>query len=444
MRTGEKPWAGSKLSLRSCSHSSANPRRSPRLRFRSSSATRLPPRRNASTSACWKKLPRARTGFWPGLPPPNRRSRSRRDRFLSILAGSRPLGAVSHDGAGDSGGVRRRGADVRAMIPDGHSKQKGSPMKQFLACVLAVFTGTAAAQSFPSKPIRILVPSPAGSSPDIRARQIGAKLSESLGQPVIVENRPGANGLIAARETARAAPDGHTLFLALINNAIGDALKPDPCCRLNQELMPVSRFTMTPLVMVVNPSLNAQSVKEFVELARARPGALTYASGGTGSISQLVGEWIKSEAGIKVLEVPYKGVNAEIPDLLAGVVMAAYVVPQVIVTHVNAGKLRALAVAGPSRLATFPAVPTTAEAGLPGVEAIVWNGIFAPAGTPPPVIQILHHELVRAYNAPDVKSQVLATGSELAGDTPEEFAAFVRSESAKWSKVIRDANIKPD
>src|SRR5467141_793986 len=218
-------------------------------------------------------------------------------------------------------------------------------MKQILACVLAAFAATAAAQSFPSKPIRILVPSPAGSSPDIRARQIGAKLSESLGQVVIVENRPGANGLIAARETVRAAPDGHTLFLALINNAIGDALNPDPCCRLNRELMPVSRFTMTPLVMVVNASLDVRSVKEFVELAKAKPGALTYASGGTGSISQLVGEWIKSEAGIKVLEVPYKGVNAEIPDLLAGVVMAAYVVPQVIVTHVNAGKLRALAVA---------------------------------------------------------------------------------------------------
>ena len=317
-------------------------------------------------------------------------------------------------------------------------------MKAILACVFAVFTGFAAAQSFPSKPIRILVPSPAGSSPDIRARQIGAKISESLGQPVIVENRPGANGLIAARETVRAAPDGHTLFLALINNAIGDALKPDPCCRLNQELIPISRFTMTPLVMVVNPSLKAQSVKEFVELAKTKPDALTYASGGPGSISQLVGEWVKSEARIKVLEVPYKAVNAEIPDLLAGVVMTAYVVPQVVVAAIKSGKLRALAVAGPTRLALLPDVPTTAEAGLPGIEAIVWNGIFAPAGTPRPVIRILHRELVKAYNAPDVKSQVLATGSEVAADTPEEFAAFVRSESAKWSKVIREANIKPE
>ena len=163
-------------------------------------------------------------------------------------------------------------------------------MKTLAAFLLAALAGIAAAQSFPTKPIRILVPSTPGSSPDIRARQIGAKMAESLGQPVIVENRPGANGMIAAREAARAAPDGYTLFLALINNAIGDALKPDPCCRLNQELVPISRFTMTPLVMVVNPSVPAQSAKEFVALAKAKPGALTYASGGPGSISQLVGE----------------------------------------------------------------------------------------------------------------------------------------------------------
>jgi tripartite-type tricarboxylate transporter receptor subunit TctC len=310
-----------------------------------------------------------------------------------------------------------------------------------LACLLA-WSGLSFGQAFPSKPMRILVPSPAGSSPDIRARQIGSKLAESLGQPVIVENRPGANGLIAARETVKAAPDGHTMFLALINNSIGDALKPDPCCRLNQELLPVSRFTMTPLVMVVHPSVSAPTVKDFIQLARSRPDGLTYASGGPGSISQLVGEWIKSEAGIKVLEVPYKAVNAEIPDLLGGQVLAAYMVPQVVVAPIRSGKLRALAVTGPVRLALFPDVPTTAEAGLPGIEAIVWNGIFVPAGTPRAVIEVLHRELVKAYTAPDVKNQVLNTGSDVAADTPEEFAAFVRSESAKWIKVIRDANIK--
>jgi tripartite-type tricarboxylate transporter receptor subunit TctC len=317
-------------------------------------------------------------------------------------------------------------------------------MKRFLACLLSLLAGAAAAQSFPTRTMRILVPSPPGSSPDIRARQIGQKLAEALGQPVIVENRPGANGLIAAREAARAAPDGHTMFLALINNAIVDALKPDPCCRLGQELAPVSRFTMTPLVFVVNPSLPVSSVKEFLERAKARPGELTYASAGPGSISQLVGEWIKFDAGIKMLEVPYKGVNAELPDLLGGQVMTAFVVPQVVVAPIRAGKLKALAVAAPARLAMFPEVPTTAEAGLPGVEAIVWNGIFVPAGTPRPVVQILHRELVKAYNAPDVKGQVENTGSSIAGDTPEEFAVFVRAESAKWGKVIRETGVKPD
>jgi tripartite-type tricarboxylate transporter receptor subunit TctC len=310
-----------------------------------------------------------------------------------------------------------------------------------LAAALAL-SALAQAQTFPSKPMRILVPSPPGSSPDIRARQIATKLTESLGQPVIVENRPGANGMIAAREAAKSPPDGHTMFLALINNAIGDAAAPNPCCRLNQELVPVSRFTMTPLVMVVHPSVPAQSVKAFIDLAKAKPEALTYASGGPGSISQLVGEWVKSEADIRVLEVPYKAVNAELPDLLGGQVLAGYLVPNVLVAPIRSGKLRALAVTGSTRLAILPDVPTMAEAGLPGVEAIVWNGIFVPAGTPQAAIQVLHRELVRAFNAPDVKDQLLQTGSDVAGDSPDEFAAFVRAENAKWSKVIRDAGIK--
>jgi tripartite-type tricarboxylate transporter receptor subunit TctC len=308
---------------------------------------------------------------------------------------------------------------------------------------IAAWCGLLSAQGFPSKPMRILVPSPAGSSPDIRARQIAPKLSEALGQPVIVENRPGGAGLIAAREAARAAPDGHTMLLALINNAIGDVLNPDPCCKLNEALVPVSRFTMTPLVMVVHPSVPASSLKEFISYSKANPGAVTFASSGPGSINQLVGGWIQSEAGMRMLEVPYKAVNAELPDLAGGQVMAAFVVPQVVVASIKAGKLRALAVTAPARLANLPEVPTTAEAGLPGVEAIVWNGIFVPAGTPQPVIQVLHRELVRAYNAAEIKGQVVSTGGYVAADSPEEFAAFVRAENAKWSRVARDAGIKP-
>jgi tripartite-type tricarboxylate transporter receptor subunit TctC len=313
-----------------------------------------------------------------------------------------------------------------------------------LSLLLALACTAALAQSFPTKPMRILVPSVAGSSPDIRARQIASKLSETFGQPVIVENRPGANGLIAAREAVKGGPDGHTLFLALINNAIFDVLKPDPCCRLNQELIPVSRFTMTPLVMVVYPGVPAQTLKEYIELARSKPGALTYAAGGTGSISQLVGESIKAQAGIKVLEVPYKGVNAELPDLQGGQVQTAFVVPQVVLASLRAGKLRALAVTSRERLSILPDVPTMAEAGLPGIEALAWNGIFVPAGTPAAVLETLHHALVRAYKAPEIDAQLRATGSYAAADTPEEFGAFVRAENEKWAKVIREAGIKAE
>ena len=292
--------------------------------------------------------------------------------------------------------------------------------------------------------MRILVPGPAGSSPDIRARQIGAKLAEALGQPVVVENRPGGAGLIAAREAAKAAPDGHTMLLALINNAIADVLKPDPCCRLNQELLPVSRFTMTPLVLVVHPSMQVSSLVDFIQIVKQKRGSVTYASHGPGSISQLVGEWIKSETGTEMVEVPYKAVNAELTDLAGGQVMTAFPVPQVIVSAVKSGKLRALAVLGPSRINVLPDVPTVKEAGLPGIEALAWNGIFVPAGTPPAVIERLHAELVRAYNAPDVKGQVIATGSTVAADSPQEFATFIRAENEKWGKVIRAAKIKPD
>jgi len=318
-------------------------------------------------------------------------------------------------------------------------------MTKLLMLFVGVWIGIVQAQSFPSRPVRILVPAPPGSSPDIRARQIAPKLQEALGQPFVVENRPGGGGagLIALREAAKAAPDGHTLILALINSAIFDAISPDPCCRLNQELIPVSRFTMTPLVMVVNPSFPATDLKQFLDQAKARPGAITYGSAGPGSSSQLVATWIESETGAKLLEVPYKGVNAEIPDLIAGQIMAAFVVPQVVVGPIKAGKLRGLAVLGDKRLSGLPEVPTTAQAGFPGMEVFVWNGVFAPAGTPRPVIEVLHRELVKAYNAPDIKAQVEATGSYVAADTPEEFAAFIRAEVAKYAKLGRAAGTKP-
>ena len=317
------------------------------------------------------------------------------------------------------------------------------PVQALFALLLVVFSiCSALAQSFPSRPIRILVPSVAGSSPDIRARQIGAKLSDAFGQPVIVENRPGANGLIAAREAAKAPADGHTLFLALINNAVADLLTTETCCRLNQELVPVSRFSMTPLLFMVNPGVPGRTLAEFLDAAKAKPDGFSYASHGPGSVSQLVGEMLKLERGVRLLEVPYKGVNSELPDLTGGQLNVAFPVPQVVLGAIRSGKLRALAVLGSQRLDILPDVPTVAELGLPQLEAVAWNGIFVPAGTPQPVIQALHRELVRAYTAPEVKQQLHGGGAYAAADTPEEFTAFVRAEKEKWGRVIREAGIK--
>jgi tripartite-type tricarboxylate transporter receptor subunit TctC len=314
--------------------------------------------------------------------------------------------------------------------------------KILVVVVAALGCAAAAAQTFPSRTIRIIVPSVAGSSPDIRARQIAPKLSEAFGQPVIVDNKPGANGLIAARETVKAPADGHTLFLALINNAVGDLLTTDTCCRLGEELIPVSRFSMTPLLAVVNPSVPARTFSEFLELAKAKPESLSYAAHGPGSVSQLVGEMVKMERGARLLEVPYKGVNSEIPDLQGGQLSAAFLVPQVVTAAIRSGKLRALAVMGPERLPILPDVPSVAERGMPQLEATAWNGIVVAAGTPLGVVQALHRELVKAYNAPDVKEQLRNGGAYAAADTPEQFGAFIRAEKEKWGRVIREAGIK--
>ncbi|HVL36795.1 MAG TPA: tripartite tricarboxylate transporter substrate binding protein [Burkholderiales bacterium] len=305
-----------------------------------------------------------------------------------------------------------------------------------------VIAALAHAQPFPSKPVRWVVPTGAGSAVDVTARRIAPKLAEALGQPVIVENRPGANSMIAAREVARATPDGHTVLQAVVNNALNDLLTPDPCCILNERVIPVTRLISTPLVMVVHPSVPARTVKEYVSLAKSRPQALTYASGGTGAITQMVGEHLKSVAGIQVREIPYKAIGAELPDLTGGHVETAFLASVVIRDHIKTGKLRGLAVAGPERVSIIPDVPTMAEAGFPAIAAIGWNGLFVPAGTPRPVIDRLQQEVARILQLKEMRDEATTLGSQVGGDRPEEFAAYVRSEIAKWGKVIKDANIK--
>ena len=309
-----------------------------------------------------------------------------------------------------------------------------------LLLILLLSCSGAAAQPYPAKPVRWIVPTGPGSAVDVNARRVTPKLAEALGQPVIVENRPGANSMIAAREAARAAPDGYTLFQAVVNNAINDALAPDPCCVLNDRLVPVTRLYTTPLVMVVHPSLPA-SLKDYVALAKEKPNSLTYAHGGTGAITQMVGELLKLTAGIQVREIPYKAIGAELPDLTGGHVSTAFLSPVVIRDMVRSGKLRALAIADRQRLDILSDVPTMAEAGYP-IEGLGWNGIFVPAGTPRPIIERLHQEIARVLQLKEIQDDAAALGTRAGGEKPEEFAAFVRSEVQKWGKVIKDAAIK--
>ena len=302
--------------------------------------------------------------------------------------------------------------------------------------------GLAQAQPYPNKTVRIIEPAGPGSAVDTAARELAPKLAEALGQSVVIENRAGGNSGIGAREAARAQPDGYTLFHGNINNALNDLLTRDACCRLGTALLPVTRVLTSPLVMVVHPSVPAKTLQEFISLAKSQPQALTYASGGAGSITQLLGELVKSTAGLQLREIPYKAIGAEVPDLLAGHVMAAYLAPVAVAQHIKSGKLRALGVAHDRRIGMMSDVPTFAQAGLPGVEASGWNGIFVPAGTPVAIINRLQAEITKIFDQPAYKQMVTDRGSELGGQTPEEFAAFIRAEIAKWGKVIADAKIQ--
>jgi tripartite-type tricarboxylate transporter receptor subunit TctC len=301
-----------------------------------------------------------------------------------------------------------------------------------------------AASAWPVKPIRIIEPAGPGSAVDVFARKLSTPLGDRIGQPVVVENRPGANSAIGAREVARSPADGYTLLHANINNSLNDILSSDACCRLNEALVPITKLTSTPLVMVVNPQVGPRTLKEYLAAARSQPGRFNFASGGTGSITQLLGTKINLLAGTDVREIPYKAIGAELPDLLAGHVTTAYLAPVVVAQHIQSGKLVALGVAGPRRLPILPDVPTMAEAGLADAEASGWNGLFAPAGTPRNVIAKLQADIAAVMATPEFRADAVNLGYELGGEGPEEFTAYIKAESTRWGKVIKDARIKAE
>ena len=306
---------------------------------------------------------------------------------------------------------------------------------------LAVLCNEAPAQNYPVRPVRLIVPGVPGAPSDVVARQIATPLAVEIGQPVIVDNRPGAAGLIAAQEAARSPPDGYTLLYALNNNVLRD-IAPNAKYTIDKSFVPITRTTLQAYIIVVHPSVQASSLADLIALAKARPGSLTYASGGPGGVTSLLGALLRTDAGIDMLEVPYKTLGAEFPNLLAGQVLIAFETGSVVAQQIRSGKLKALAATRGRRVAAFPDIPTTAEAGLPEVEVTAWGGILAPIGTPQSIIRLLHQRLTAAINTPTFKEHVMATGGEIGGDSPEEFAAFLNAESAKWSKLIKTAGVK--
>lgn len=315
-------------------------------------------------------------------------------------------------------------------------------MKRFLVLLLAFAATSAQAQAWPSKPIRFIVPFPPGGSSDLMSRAIAPRLTEKLGQPVVVENRPGAGGMIGVEAVAKAPADGTVIGLAAAGALSSNIhLYPSMPYHPEKDLAPVSMLAMIPFFLVAHPS-QPPSLKEVIAKAKAAPGALSYGHGGQGSTMHLAGELFNMMAAIQVQAVPYKGSGPVSADVLGGQVPLGVVDVPSAIANVKAGKLRALAVTTKRRISAAPEVPTFEEAGLPGYEAIGWFGVVAPAGTPREIVVRLNSEIRTALSSPEVAEKALAAGAEPHPTTPEEFASIIREETKKWGEVVRTANIK--
>jgi tripartite-type tricarboxylate transporter receptor subunit TctC len=310
---------------------------------------------------------------------------------------------------------------------------------------LATLAGAVLAQGFPTKAIRMIVPFPPGGPNDILGRVVAQKLTDQIGQQVVVDNRGGAGGIIGAELAARAAPDGYTLLLGgtaslSINPSLHRKLPYDPI----KDFAPVSLVGTAPSILIIHPSVPVKSVKELIDLAKAKPGHLNFASAGIGTPPHLAGELFKSMAGVDMVHVPYKGGGPALTDLLAGQVGIYFSGISSALPFVREGKLRGIAVTSARRTAVMPEMPTIAESGLPGYEVGNWYAIVAPAATPKAIVIRLNHEIVKTLAVADVKKRFLELAADTLGSTPEELTAYNRSEIAKWAKVIKTAGIKPE
>ena len=311
-----------------------------------------------------------------------------------------------------------------------------------LVTLMAPLLGFAQAP-YPSKPIHLIVPYPPGGLNDTMARLVGSRLADALGQPVLVENRTGASGMIGADLVAKAPADGYTLLMASgAEIAIIQHLNPKLPYNAERDFAPVSLVAVTPLVIAVHPSVPAQNMQELVALAKSRPGTLGFASVGEGSAQHLTGEMLMSMAGIRLVHVPYKGAGQSMPDFLGGQIPLAVYGVSTIFPHAKSGKARILAVTTPKRTAAAPDWPTLAESGYPGFDTSLWVGVMAPAGTPKAIVDKLSGEIARILKLPDVVGRMVSQGADLVGNSPAEFKEFIAAESAKYARIIRQLGIK--
>ena len=307
-----------------------------------------------------------------------------------------------------------------------------------------VYSPAYAQAPYPAKPVRLVVPSAPGGGTDITARVMAPKLGEYLGQQVVVENRAGAGTMIGGELVARAAPDGYTLLMGISTLAINPAMYKKVPYDALKDFAPISQAVSLPNILVVHPSLPAKTVKELIAFNRARPGQIQFASAGVGTNPHLAAELFLSMAGLKMLHIPYKGSGAGIIDVIAGHVPV--MTPSILtgLPHAKAGRLRALGVTSAKRAGGAPDIPTIAEAGVPGYEAVQWFGILAPAGTPRAIVDRVHRDAVRVLQNPETKERLVADGADPVGSTPEQFAAFIRAETAKWANVVKAIGIQPE
>jgi tripartite-type tricarboxylate transporter receptor subunit TctC len=318
-------------------------------------------------------------------------------------------------------------------------------LRLLTATALGVAAMPCLAQEYPARPIRMIIPYPPGGGTDFFARTLGAKLTEAFGQQVVMENRPGAAGVIGADAVAKAAPDGYTIFIGQASNL---AINPHLMAKLPydpvRDFSPVTLIGGSPSLLVVHPSLPVRTVKDLVALARAKPGAINYASAGTGSPGHISTEYFKRVADIELVHIPYKGANPALVNVLAGEASLYFTSPVAAQPLVKAGRLRQVAVTSARRFAPLPEVPTLAESGYPEIDIVSWWGLLTPVNVPQEIIARLHAETVKAMNAPEMKTRLASQGAAVMTNSPDEFAAFIRSEIGKWGRMVKASGARLD